>query len=84
MRKTSFNGGVERTWRIEEGVGDLLIRPVVGTRLTVGGRDSGVRANTVGQRFRQRRHVHLRTEGRRVTDTLQQPEGENAEGAPVC
>lgn len=84
MRKTSFNGGVERTWRIEEGVGDLLIRPVVGARLTVGGRDSGVGSNTVGQRFRQRGHVHLRTEGRRVTDTLQQPEGETAEGAPVC
>lgn len=56
-------------------MGDLLIRPVVGTRLTVGRRDSGVGADTVGQRLWQRRHVHLRTEGRSVTDTFRRGSG---------
>lgn len=63
-------------------MGDLLIGLVVGTGLAVGWRDSGVGANTVGQRFRQRSHVHLRTDGATAyeIDTSQQPEGENAEG----
>lgn len=55
----SLKCGGKLTWRVEEGVGDLFVCSVVGTRLTVGWWDSGVGFHTVGQGFRQRRHFYL-------------------------
>lgn len=59
MADTRINYGGKPTWRVEEGVGDVFVCSIVGTRLTVGWWDPAVGFHTVGQGFRQRRHFYL-------------------------
>lgn len=50
---------IERTWRVQEGEGDLFVCSVVGAGLTVGRRNPGVGPHTVGQSVRQRGDLYL-------------------------
>ena len=47
------------TWRVQEGICDVFVCSVVGARLAVGWRDSGIGSHTARQNFRQRSHLHL-------------------------
>lgn len=59
--------GLLLTWWIEKAVGDVLVCPVIGARLTEGWWHSVVRLHAVGKCVWQRRHFYLKKDHLRVT-----------------